>query len=80
MDLIEGITEYFSGEYTRWRGQRSFTKLGPTLNIVKAYSVARVQGGGAAGPHHDGAAGLYPGQLGAEGRVQADPAGRLHQV
>ena len=37
VDLMEGITEYFSGEYTRWRGQPSFTKLGSTLNIVKTY-------------------------------------------
>ena len=44
VDLIEGITEYFSGEYTRWRGQRSFTKLGPTLNIVKTYFVATCTG------------------------------------
>ena len=42
VDLMEGITEYFSGEYTRWRGQPSFTKLGTTLNIVKTYFLAPV--------------------------------------
>ena len=41
VDLMEGITEYFSGEYTRWRGQPSFTKLGPSLNIVKTFAKIR---------------------------------------
>ena len=70
---VEGATKlHETGAYTEYR---------ETLFTLPPICVATcVQGGGGAGPDHDGAAELYPGQLGAEGRLQADPAGRLHQV
>ena len=64
---VEGATKlHETGDYTEY--------------CENLFPCTCTQGGGGAGPHHDGAAELYPGQLGAEGRLQADPAGRLHQV